>query len=101
LIKDQLAQLVTIASSRHPSDQIVFAARGKRQNQQVLGFLLPRQSSHDVGWRYGLRLSRLAEEIAGDVPNVFLVVEDLGIAHVKDSVRLGLRPEKRFGIAGV
>src|SRR5271166_7156067 len=34
LIEDQFSKLLTIASSRHPADQVVLASWAKRQNQQ-------------------------------------------------------------------
>ena len=36
-----------------------------------------------------------------DLPYVFLVVEHLLIAHMKNTVSLGLRAKKNLGVAGV
>ena len=101
LVKNQVAQVIAVASRGHPTDQIVLAPRSERKNQQKLRRFLPGQSGHDVSGLHGFGLRRLAEQVMRDIPDVFLVVKHLRVVHVKCPVGLGLRLKQGFGIAGV
>ena len=92
---NQVPQSISVAAGSHPPDQIVFAPRGERQDQQELGFFLPRQGGHYVSGLHRRRLSGLAEQAVRDLPDVFLVVKHLRIAHMKNTVSLGLREKRR------
>src|ERR1700676_3871619 len=91
--------MVAVTSSCHPTDQIILGTRGERENQKKLRLFLSGQRGYHVRRLHIFGLPGLAEQIVRNFPDIFLVVKNLGIAHMKSPVGLRLSSEKCFWIA--
>src|SRR5216684_297168 len=68
---NQVPQSISVAAGSHPPDQIVLAPRGERQDQQELGFFLPRQGGHYISGLHGRRSGGISEAGRNSFGNTF------------------------------
>jgi hypothetical protein len=87
-----------VAAPGNPADQVVAVGRREGQNLHKLDAALAGQLHQHEVRLHGLRrlLAALAHaDFAGHRPQVFAVVEDLGIGHVIKAVDLCLQLEQQ------
>src|SRR5215469_11914057 len=91
----------SIAARGHQADEVIFAARSKRREEQELSLVFAWQAGDDVSRRNRVRSAVLSSDMARQIPKVFLVIEALRIEHVVRAVDLRLHAKENFGVASV